>query len=198
MIARSADGGGGGGGFVKSKMTSPWWDSWRADRPQGKRWGTPAPSSRGRGRRRRRSGVKGRGDQRVRDPRRHGETLERRSAGSQLNGRERERCAAGQAVEKIEATENPKVKISIIPRYGKGCRSASSCAPPRCLGMDMFTVKGGRHRQVHDLHGVRVAVPDSPSSSRRNRSLHEPDKGEDRWARSRLLQGNEACSEGAL
>jgi 2-oxoglutarate ferredoxin oxidoreductase subunit delta len=45
------------------------------------------------------------------------------------------------AVEKIEATENEKVKISIIPRFCKGCEICVKLCPTKVLGMDMFTVK---------------------------------------------------------
>ena len=49
--------------------------------------------------------------------------------------------AKEQAVEKVEATENPKVKISIIPRYCKGCEICVKLCPTQVLGMDMFTAK---------------------------------------------------------
>jgi len=45
------------------------------------------------------------------------------------------------AVETIEATENEKVKISIIPRFCKGCEICVKLCPTKVLGMDMFTVK---------------------------------------------------------
>jgi 2-oxoglutarate ferredoxin oxidoreductase subunit delta len=45
------------------------------------------------------------------------------------------------AVEKIEATENEKVKISIIPRFCKGCEICVKLCPTKVLGMEMFTVK---------------------------------------------------------
>ena len=46
-----------------------------------------------------------------------------------------------QAVETIEATENQKVKISIIPRYCKGCEICVKLCPTQVLGMEMFLVK---------------------------------------------------------
>ena len=49
--------------------------------------------------------------------------------------------ASEQAVEKIEATENQKVKISIIPRFCKGCEICVKLCPTQVLGMDLFTVK---------------------------------------------------------
>ena len=49
--------------------------------------------------------------------------------------------AKAQVVETIEATENQKVKISIIPRYCKGCEICVKLCPTRVLGMDMFNVK---------------------------------------------------------
>jgi 2-oxoglutarate ferredoxin oxidoreductase subunit delta len=45
------------------------------------------------------------------------------------------------AVEKIEATENQKVKISIIPRYCKGCDICVKLCPKQVLGLEMFKVK---------------------------------------------------------
>jgi 2-oxoglutarate ferredoxin oxidoreductase subunit delta len=45
------------------------------------------------------------------------------------------------AVEKIETTENEKVKISIIPRFCKGCEICVKLCPTKVLGMEMFTVK---------------------------------------------------------
>ena len=45
------------------------------------------------------------------------------------------------AVEKIEATENEKVKISIIPRFCKGCEICVKLCPTKVLGMEMFLVK---------------------------------------------------------
>lgn len=47
----------------------------------------------------------------------------------------------GQAAEKIEATENQKVKISIIPRFCKGCEICVKLCPTQVLGMEMFLVK---------------------------------------------------------
>ena len=49
--------------------------------------------------------------------------------------------AQGQVVEKIEATENAKVNISIIPRYCKGCEICVKLCPTQVLGMEMFKVK---------------------------------------------------------
>ncbi|MCL5966623.1 MAG: 4Fe-4S binding protein [Deltaproteobacteria bacterium] len=49
--------------------------------------------------------------------------------------------AQAQTAETIEATENQKVKISIIPRYCKGCEICVKLCPTQVLGMDMFTVK---------------------------------------------------------
>ena len=49
--------------------------------------------------------------------------------------------AQGQTAEKIEATENQKVKISIIPRFCKGCEICVKLCPTQVLGMDMFLVK---------------------------------------------------------
>ena len=46
-----------------------------------------------------------------------------------------------QAVETVEATENQKVKISIVPRYCKGCEICVKLCPTQVLGMDMFKVK---------------------------------------------------------
>ena len=46
-----------------------------------------------------------------------------------------------QTVEKIESTENEKVKISIVPRFCKGCEICVKLCPTKVLGMDMFTVK---------------------------------------------------------
>ncbi len=46
-----------------------------------------------------------------------------------------------QAAEKIEATENQKVKISIVPRYCKGCDICVKLCPTQTLGMEMFKVK---------------------------------------------------------
>ncbi len=43
--------------------------------------------------------------------------------------------------EKIEATENQKVKISIVPRYCKGCEICVKLCPTQVLGMEMFLVK---------------------------------------------------------
>jgi 2-oxoglutarate ferredoxin oxidoreductase subunit delta len=43
--------------------------------------------------------------------------------------------------EKIETTENPEVKISIIPRYCKGCEICVKLCPTLVLGMEMFLVK---------------------------------------------------------
>lgn len=45
------------------------------------------------------------------------------------------------AVEKIEATENEQVKISIIPRFCKGCEICVKLCPTKVLGMEMFLVK---------------------------------------------------------
>jgi 2-oxoglutarate ferredoxin oxidoreductase subunit delta len=45
------------------------------------------------------------------------------------------------AVEKVEAIENQKVKISIIPRYCKGCEICVKLCPKQVLGMEMFKVK---------------------------------------------------------
>ena len=45
-----------------------------------------------------------------------------------------------QAVETVEATENQKVKISIVPRYCKGCEICVKLCPTQVLGMDMFLV----------------------------------------------------------
>ncbi|HEU5361466.1 MAG TPA: 4Fe-4S binding protein [Candidatus Deferrimicrobiaceae bacterium] len=49
--------------------------------------------------------------------------------------------AKEQAVEKIESTENQKVKISIIPRFCKGCEICVKLCPTKTLGMEMFLVK---------------------------------------------------------
>ena len=49
--------------------------------------------------------------------------------------------AKEQAVEKIDATENSKVKISIIPRFCKGCEICVKLCPTQVLGMDVFKVK---------------------------------------------------------
>jgi len=46
-----------------------------------------------------------------------------------------------QSAEKIEATENQKVKISIIPRFCKGCEICVKLCPTQVLGMEMFLVK---------------------------------------------------------
>ncbi|MBI5419884.1 MAG: 4Fe-4S binding protein [Deltaproteobacteria bacterium] len=46
-----------------------------------------------------------------------------------------------QTAEKIEATENAKVKISIIPRFCKGCEICVKLCPTQVLGMEMFKVK---------------------------------------------------------
>ena len=46
-----------------------------------------------------------------------------------------------QTAEKIEATENQKVKISIIPRFCKGCEICVKLCPTQVLGMEMFKVK---------------------------------------------------------
>ncbi len=43
--------------------------------------------------------------------------------------------------EKIEATENPKVKISIIPRFCKGCEICVKLCPTQVLAMERFLVK---------------------------------------------------------
>lgn len=45
------------------------------------------------------------------------------------------------AAEKIVSTENQKVKISIIPRYCKGCEICPKLCPTQVLGMEMFKVK---------------------------------------------------------
>src|SRR3972149_9560051 len=44
-------------------------------------------------------------------------------------------------VEKIEATENEKVKISIIPRFCKGCEICVKLCATKVLGMEVFLVK---------------------------------------------------------
>ena len=49
--------------------------------------------------------------------------------------------AKEQAAEKFEATESPEVKISIIPRYCKGCEICVKLCPTQVLGMEMFLVK---------------------------------------------------------
>ncbi len=49
--------------------------------------------------------------------------------------------AKEQAAEKIEATESSKVKISIIPRYCKGCEICVKLCPTQVLGMDVFKVR---------------------------------------------------------
>jgi 2-oxoglutarate ferredoxin oxidoreductase subunit delta len=46
-----------------------------------------------------------------------------------------------QTAEKIEAVENQKVRISIVPRYCKGCEICVKLCPTQVLGMDMFKVK---------------------------------------------------------
>jgi 2-oxoglutarate ferredoxin oxidoreductase subunit delta len=43
--------------------------------------------------------------------------------------------------EKIEATENSKVKISIIPRFCKGCEICVKLCPTQVLAMERFLVK---------------------------------------------------------
>jgi len=43
--------------------------------------------------------------------------------------------------EKIEVTENPAVKISIIPRFCKGCEICVKLCPTQVLAMEMFLVK---------------------------------------------------------
>ena len=48
--------------------------------------------------------------------------------------------AQGQTAEKIESTENPKVKISIIPRYCKGCEICVHLCPTKTLEMKGFKV----------------------------------------------------------
>ena len=45
------------------------------------------------------------------------------------------------AVEKVEVSENQKVKITIIPRYCKGCEICPKLCPTQVLGMEMFKVK---------------------------------------------------------
>ncbi len=45
------------------------------------------------------------------------------------------------SAEKVEATENQKVKISIVPRYCKGCEICVKLCPAQVLGMEMFLVK---------------------------------------------------------
>ena len=49
--------------------------------------------------------------------------------------------AKEQAAEKIEATENSKVKISIIPRDCKGGEVCVRLCPTQVLGMDVFKVR---------------------------------------------------------
>jgi len=49
--------------------------------------------------------------------------------------------AADQAVEKLDVTENEKVRISIVPRFCKGCEICVKLCPTQVLGMEMFTVK---------------------------------------------------------
>jgi 2-oxoglutarate ferredoxin oxidoreductase subunit delta len=49
--------------------------------------------------------------------------------------------AKEQAVEKVEERENQKVKISIIPRYCKGCEICVRLCPTQVLGMEMFKAK---------------------------------------------------------
>ncbi len=46
-----------------------------------------------------------------------------------------------QAVEKVETTESQKVRISIVPRYCKGCDICVKLCPTQVLGMEMFKVK---------------------------------------------------------
>ena len=46
-----------------------------------------------------------------------------------------------QAAEKVETTENQKVRISIVPRYCKGCDICVKLCPTQVLGMEMFKVK---------------------------------------------------------
>ena len=48
---------------------------------------------------------------------------------------------AVKSAEKIESTENQKVKISIVPRYCKGCEICVKLCPTQVLGMEMFLVK---------------------------------------------------------
>ena len=45
------------------------------------------------------------------------------------------------AAETVVSTENQKVKISIIPRYCKGCEVCVKLCPTQVLGMEMFKVK---------------------------------------------------------
>ena len=49
--------------------------------------------------------------------------------------------AKEQAAEKIEATESSKVKISVIPRFCKGCEICVKLCPTQVLGMEMFKAK---------------------------------------------------------
>ncbi|MGE5248550.1 MAG: 4Fe-4S binding protein [Verrucomicrobiota bacterium] len=49
--------------------------------------------------------------------------------------------AKEQAVEKIESVDGEKVKISIIPRYCKGCEICVRLCPTQVLGMEMFKAK---------------------------------------------------------
>lgn len=49
--------------------------------------------------------------------------------------------AKEQAAEKVEEKENPKVRISIIPRYCKGCEICVRLCPTQVLGMEMFKAK---------------------------------------------------------
>jgi 2-oxoglutarate ferredoxin oxidoreductase subunit delta len=46
-----------------------------------------------------------------------------------------------QAAEKVEYTENQKVRIGIIPRFCKGCEICVKLCPTQVLGMDMFLVR---------------------------------------------------------
>ncbi|MEW6719312.1 MAG: 4Fe-4S dicluster domain-containing protein [Thermodesulfobacteriota bacterium] len=43
--------------------------------------------------------------------------------------------------EKVESRENEKVKVSIIPRYCKGCEICVKLCPTQVLGMEMFKAK---------------------------------------------------------
>ncbi|HEY3489648.1 MAG TPA: 4Fe-4S binding protein [Candidatus Deferrimicrobiaceae bacterium] len=45
------------------------------------------------------------------------------------------------AVEKVEISENQKVRITIIPRFCKGCEICPKLCPTQVLGMEMFKVK---------------------------------------------------------
>jgi ferredoxin len=76
------------------------------------------------------------------------------------------------AVEKVEISENQKVRITIIPRFCKGCEICPKLCPTQVLGMgfqtlflepgaDLEIADDGRIGAFGNGHGVAdmIAVP---------------------------------------